>query len=1132
MRCNAYDTLPAKRLAFIGGKDITIIIRIKLNIIKMKPIRILISILLICLMTNNISSQTYVNGDVSGVWITENSPYIVTSDIQVPANDTLRIKPGVTVKFENATAFNFFGENKVLIAEGKYDSVIVFTSDNLSPSIGDWEGFYINGNTKVSLRNCIIEYAEYGINCSASASGCNSESSAFKIDSAIIRYNNIAVKCSASGSTGWICAPSSHGTVSMDVYNCQIYENGSDGFNLSAWDGDYSGGHIYGNILYNQVYRNGGMGINCYGDDPVSASIINNTIYGNDSFGVSISYEEMNFTNNIIARNETGVSSIYSNLDNFKFNNVWANLSDYDGLVADESNISVYPVFADTINNDFHLEELSPCIDGGDSTRIDSSDGTRSDIGAIPFIQLPVSPVLLTPFNGEITFDSIAIYTWQRVGSISNYTIQVSTDALFNDTLLDETLNTVTYTYDSLQPIHFYYWRVKANNLLGSGSWSNVNQFQTGAIHILTYEDIRYNDYFGYSVSISDGYAAVGSIRADGLEESSGAVYIYKENVGKWNFDDKILPQTEYNEGFFGASVSLDSTTILVGQEEDGSTGSALIYTREPDGWEFKQEFVYENPNTYDKFGVSVALYDDISLVGASGDDDIASSAGAGYIFKKDGEWIEISKITYTDADNSDFLGFSVDLDANNGIVGAYNSGTPEYPNTGAAFIINEKDNKWDIKAVLTPLDGMNYGRFGRSVAIDGDYAIVGCPKDNDQGAESGSVYIFKRKGHNWTEQTKLLPEDGHAEGGFGTSVSIQGNYAVVGAAGFLISSWSGTGAVYLFERNGETWNQIKKIQVKESGESSRFGYSLQMNNNVLIVGDPGSSGDTFCAYIIAGLTKNASEPILLSPNDLSVNNSIPLTFQWRGEPDVIDYYFQVSEDSTFTNDIIEITGISEDYTYIADLEKFTTYYWRVKTRNSLGQSSWSNIWKFKTIMDIPEIPVLLTPNDDSSDNTLSLNLSWQASERAEYYKILVADNDSFLDPVINDSVYGLTTNEISDLDYDLTYYWKVKAVNLGGESEWSEIWSFSTSDIPDNTGIIDLEEVEIYPIPMVDVLYIEGISEENSVATVYDLSGNIVKQNSGKGITDLSLKEVSCGIYFLIITNNKTTKTYKLIKE
>jgi hypothetical protein len=101
---------------------------------------------------------------------------------------------------------------------------------------------------------------------------------------------------------------------------------------------------------------------------------------------------------------------------------------------------------------------------------------------------------------------------------------------------------------------------------------------------------------------------------------------------------------------------------------------------------------------------------------------------------------------------------------------------------------------------------------FGVAVSISGDYAIVGAFHDDDRGADSGSAYIFSRSGNGtWTRQAKLTAGDGAAGDWFGMSVSISGDYAIVGAP-FDDDNGTGSGSAYVFHRSGSTWTQQAKL--------------------------------------------------------------------------------------------------------------------------------------------------------------------------------------------------------------------------------------------------------------------------------------------------------------------------------
>ena len=131
----------------------------------------------------------------------------------------------------------------------------------------------------------------------------------------------------------------------------------------------------------------------------------------------------------------------------------------------------------------------------------------------------------------------------------------------------------------------------------------------------------------------------------------------------------------------------------------------------------------------------------------------------------------------------------------------------------------------------ITASDGAAVDAFGYSVSISGDYAVVGAFLDDDSGSSSGSAYIFKRVGESWAQEAKLLPADGAASDKFGRSVSISGDYAVVGAF-FDSDNGIASGSAYVFKRTGASWAEEAKLLPSDGAISDVFGISVSISGD------------------------------------------------------------------------------------------------------------------------------------------------------------------------------------------------------------------------------------------------------------------------------------------------------------
>ncbi|MEA1895337.1 MAG: FG-GAP repeat protein, partial [Euryarchaeota archaeon] len=116
--------------------------------------------------------------------------------------------------------------------------------------------------------------------------------------------------------------------------------------------------------------------------------------------------------------------------------------------------------------------------------------------------------------------------------------------------------------------------------------------------------------------------------------------------------------------------------------------------------------------------------------------------------------------------------------------------------------------NATEVK--INASDGTAHDLFGDSVAISGDYVVVGAWFDDDAGNNSGSAYIFKRDGTAWAQEAKITANDGEARNLFGNSVAISGDYVVVGAW-FDDDAGNNSGSAYIFKRDGTAWAQEAK---------------------------------------------------------------------------------------------------------------------------------------------------------------------------------------------------------------------------------------------------------------------------------------------------------------------------------
>lgn len=263
--------------------------------------------------------------------------------------------------------------------------------------------------------------------------------------------------------------------------------------------------------------------------------------------------------------------------------------------------------------------------------------------------------------------------------------------------------------------------------------------------------------------------------------------------------------------------------------------------------WEYLQRLVVDELQTGDKFGASVALDGETLLVGCPfGDGQDATDSGRAFIFtfNEETELFEYHQelpkptLSFVEHEN-DYFGSSVALSGNTAVVGAYNSDFIGV-NAGAAFVYTAASKgTWTFHAELVSGDTVDYDFFGFSVAVSGDYALVGAfgvdvtdPNDVDStsGADqTGAAYLFKRSGSTWSQKQKLTAPTVKASDQFGASVSLGSNGATA-----LVSARNdnGVGACYLFTGQGSELVLDSKFYPSDGKSGDFFGYVFILFGN------------------------------------------------------------------------------------------------------------------------------------------------------------------------------------------------------------------------------------------------------------------------------------------------------------
>ena len=203
----------------------------------------------------------------------------------------------------------------------------------------------------------------------------------------------------------------------------------------------------------------------------------------------------------------------------------------------------------------------------------------------------------------------------------------------------------------------------------------------------------------------------------------------------------------------------------------------------------------------------------------------------------------------------------------------------------------------------LEASDGAYYDYFGGSVSLSGNTALIGARLDDDKGSASGSAYVFRnldQAGSTKTQDVKLTASDGAADDEFGTSVSLSGNTALVGAH-LDDAKGSNSGSAYVFrnlDQAGSTKTQDIKLTASDGASSDWFGHSVSLSGNTALVGavwnsDKGSASGS--AYVFRNLDQAGStktQDVKLTASDGAADNYFGISVSVDGDNFVIGAFY------------------------------------------------------------------------------------------------------------------------------------------------------------------------------------------------------------------------------------------------
>jgi hypothetical protein len=389
-------------------------------------------------------------------------------------------------------------------------------------------------------------------------------------------------------------------------------------------------------------------------------------------------------------------------------------------------------------------------------------------------------------------------------------------------------------------------------------------------------------DHFGLAVAVSADTMVVGALfeassatgingnQSDNSTANAGAAYVFVRNGSSWTQQAYLKASNTRVDALFGSAVAVSPDTIIVGAGNEGSgvggSGAVYIFTRTGSTWSQQAYLKSPSPGLFYNFGGAVGVSGDTVIVGEPG-------AEGAYIYVRSGTiWSQQAHLTASDAIGPIYFGYSVALSGDTAIVGAHGA--------EAAYVFVRNGTAWSQQARLQASSPETADFFGSSVAVSGDTSLVGAVYEDTDYRASGAAYIFARSGTNWSQQAHLLAPYRRSEAGFGHSVGLSGDTAVIGSVqedsnstgingnetnNFAIDA----GAAFVFVRSGSDWSLQAYLKASNTGAYDRFGEAVAISGGTVVVGagyedsnatgvngtqNNNSVGEAGAAYVFTGL--------------------------------------------------------------------------------------------------------------------------------------------------------------------------------------------------------------------------------------------------------------------------------------
>jgi hypothetical protein len=472
-----------------------------------------------------------------------------------------------------------------------------------------------------------------------------------------------------------------------------------------------------------------------------------------------------------------------------------------------------------------------------------------------------------------------------------------------------------------------------------------------------------------------------------------------------------------------------------------------------------------------------------------------------------------------------------------------------------------ESDTNWVVEDTIQNPDG-NVNYYANCLDMHGDYLIISSSRDNEEAKNAGAAYVYRRDNSDWHLEKKLTASDAGRNARFGGSVSIHDNYALVGAYNAQNTSdldygyGNGYGAAYLYQRNGGAWTEVARLRPDSLEFSDNFGMEVELSGNQAFIGTPFSLGEE-SIYVYNYLMDQCSlDTVLMRPDTIKAGafgismdyDEDRLLVGSRLDYNKFCYFYRYDGRQWKFNSRLEA---SEDV-YIAPDEGVGTYYGYsvgLSGNTAVVGAPWDDTdqgWESGSISIYGPFVTRVTSHpeevytDDTTDH-VSFGISGDSIVHCQWQRC--PGGDSVFYSLENAAPFKGTDTDTLVIQPDDTLdgdSYRCIASNQNGSdtSKAAKLW-VEHIQTDDETSIakLPLEHVSVYPNPTRGKILLDARSLAGRGPLTISLLNTGGREIERKVLhqslrTPINMKGHASGVYYLRLKQGNRTGTIKVIKQ